>query len=151
MNDTLKKLIVAGGLVAALAVPVAVAEHHGGNRIDRFMQADTNGDGAVSLEEVRAADAERFSDADASGDGFVSKDEMVAFHEARRAERRAARQDRRFDRLDANDDGLISAEEHAARETPRFERADANNDGLVTREEIDAVAPKRSGHHGPRD
>lgn len=151
MNDTLKKLIVTGGLVVALAAPTAFAERHGGDRAERFMQADTNGDGTISLDEVRAADAERFSDADASGDGFISKDELAAFGESKREERREGRQDRRFDRLDANDDGLISAAEHANRETPRFDRADANNDGLVTREEIDSVAPKRPGHHGQRD
>lgn len=151
MNDTLKKLLVVGGLAAALSAPIAMAENHGGKHAERFEKADTNGDGAISLDEVRAADAERFSEADTSGDGFLSKEEMTAFRDAKREERREGRRDKRFERLDANEDGLISADEYAARETKMFDRADANDDGLITLEEMEAAAPKRSGRHGQRD
>jgi Ca2+-binding EF-hand superfamily protein len=60
-------------------------------------------------------------------------------------------------RLDANDDGKLSAEEMAARGPARlFDRLDADEDGAITREELaEARGMKRGGWgkrgHGDRD
>ena len=150
MKSTLTKLVIAGGLSLAVAAPLALASHHG-RHAERFEQTDVNGDGAISLDEVRARDLERFAEIDVNTDGFLTQDEMIAFKEAQRRARLERRVARRFENLDSDGDGLISAAEHAAREHPMFERADANEDGLLTMEEIRAAAPKRHGRHGPQD
>lgn len=52
-----------------------------------------------------------------------------------------ARSDRRFDRMDANGDGVITSEEMGdgeGRGARMLERADANNDGRITRAEMQA-------------
>ncbi|MES2834606.1 MAG: EF-hand domain-containing protein [Pseudomonadota bacterium] len=52
-----------------------------------------------------------------------------------------ARSDRRFDRMDANGDGVITSEEmgdEGGRGGRMLERADANNDGRITRAEMQA-------------
>lgn len=52
-----------------------------------------------------------------------------------------ARSDRRFDRTDANGDGVITSDEMGdgeGRGSRMLERADANNDGRITRAEMQA-------------
>lgn len=52
-----------------------------------------------------------------------------------------ARSDRRFDRMDANGDGVITPDEMGdgeGRGARMLERADANNDGRITRAEMQA-------------
>ena len=81
----MKKLILPL-LIAALAMPIAALACPGGKGMGQgdgksgshFQQMDTNGDGAISVEEHEAMAAERFAAMDANGDGKVSKDEMMA-------------------------------------------------------------------------
>lgn len=57
-----------------------------------------------------------------------------------------ARSDRRFNRMDANGDGVITADEMdgdgdgGGRGGRMLERADANNDGRITRAEMQAAS-----------
>lgn len=102
----------------------------------RFAEIDTDGDGALSLQEREAMAASRFSEMDSDGDGAVTRAEMEAAAEARREERRGRRQGSAFDAMDANGDGVISAEEHQTAVVQRFERLDADGDGLITHEEM---------------
>lgn len=51
--------------------------------------------------------------------------------------------DRGFDRLDANDDGKVTAEEMNARHEAWIEEADADGDGAVTEEEAKALREAR--------
>jgi hypothetical protein len=46
------------------------------------------------------------------------------------------RQERRFDRLDNNADGVVTADEFPKRRPERFKRFDVNNDGKVTKSEL---------------
>ncbi len=59
----------------------------GEERGERFDNADTNGDGQLSLEEVESADAKRlaehFDKIDADGDGQLTKEELKAAHKKR--------------------------------------------------------------------
>ena len=52
-----------------------------GPRMGIMMMAmmDTNGDGALSLEEVQAVHARMFKYADSDGDGKLTLDEMTSF------------------------------------------------------------------------
>ena len=71
---------------------------------ERFDQIDTNHDGEVTFDELRAlhqAQRAKWS-GDADGDGKVSKAEFLA------------RATQRFDRLDADKDGFVTADEMRA-------------------------------------
>ena len=77
----MKKLILPL-LIVALTLPVAAMAcpgsdkgkgMHGGH----FEKMDTNGDGAVSVEEHASFAAQRFSKMDANGDGMLTKDEIT--------------------------------------------------------------------------
>jgi hypothetical protein len=158
------------GTVTRQELDTSVAEH--------FRTMDANSDGQLTREEMRAGRPERgeggdrrhhgrrgggmhhLANADANNDGNITRDEFLA------------RPIEAFDRLDANDDGVIAAAERpqrgergerrgrhgdanadgqvsqaefVARGVERFERLDANNDGSVTREEAEAARGSRHG------
>ena len=56
-------------------------------RGERFDNADSNGDGQLSLEEVESSDAKRlaehFDQIDTNGDGQLTKEELKAAHQKR--------------------------------------------------------------------
>ncbi len=184
----MKKLLIgaamtalAGAALAQTPTPPAPGVHGGQHRM--MMQQPQTRDAAIAM--VR----EHFAKMDTNRDGYLTDDEMKA-QRAERAgkwrERRAERAPRAsgqrdpaaaFDRLDANKDGMISRDEFAkAREmrverrvemrgdTPRavggkrmmrmhrmggmghggmMKRADANNDGKVSLAEAQAAAVAR--------
>ncbi len=74
---------------------------------ESFDRIDTNKDGALSADELRAARANhraRYPKADANGDGSISRDEAKA----------APRLAENFDAIDSNKDGQLTREEMAA-------------------------------------
>lgn len=64
-----------------------------------LMQADADGDGAISRQELDAVGMKRFRQLDRDGDGLISVQEYLG------------QDDRMFVRLDRNRDGLIQAQE----------------------------------------
>jgi hypothetical protein len=104
--------LVAGLSVAATA---AMAE---GPRGKRFADVERDADGAIILSSLSEDARARLAAADTNGDGKVSKEEMRAFREGRRGEMKA----KAFDRIDANNDGVISREEWDAHEPRRGHR-----------------------------
>jgi len=76
---------------------------------------DTDGDGVVTPEEMRAGRLSSVETYDADGNGTLSLDEFEAFHAARIQKLTEGR----FQALDADGDGQVTAEEFAA---PRFGR-----------------------------
>lgn len=145
----------------------------GAMMIEMFRSLDSDGDGAVSQDELAAAGpAAAFAQADANGDGALEADELTAFHDARQAAREARRQQMMLQRFDADNDGKLSLEElqAGARGGPQrlFDRLDADDDGVVTAEELAALEDMRPamreggkdprghmgrdgrGDHGPR-
>ena len=68
---------------------------------------DTNGDGRVTLEEMRQGMDNLLSDYDADGDGSLSLEEFEALHDAMMREHMVDR----FQFLDDDGDGLVTIEE----------------------------------------
>lgn len=125
---------------------------------ERFTQTDTNNDGRLSKEEIKAhrqhrkeqRKAARFDKIDTNNDGMISKAETTAHSEMRKQSREA----RKLEFMDINGDGVVSdaekSEMRAKREAMRAERQskrgdhparikpDADGDGFITRAEHDA-------------
>lgn len=121
----MKKTLILGGAAALSLLTVggmAVAQQApAGAPQARHARADVDNDGRISQAEFVQARVGRLTAMDANGDGTVTVEEMRASREARRAERRVAM----FDRLDANKDGSISRAEFETRPErgPRPEQA----------------------------
>ena len=127
---------MATGAVIVLSLGgVALAQDEAsdrGQKPDLFEALDADGNGEITRAEVEASHAKRFTDADANGDGFLSADELQTRAENRRNERFA----RMVERHDTDGDGLLSPEElRSDRGDKMFERLDENEDGIISTEE----------------
>jgi Ca2+-binding EF-hand superfamily protein len=174
LSTALLSLTIAGSAFAQTAAPAQTAcegrAGGRGHRLERMTQRfDANGNGQLEVSELPAPMQARIGTADTNRDGVLSADEMRAAFQASRAEVRAqmdadhdgtisdaeratfreARFTERFARLDVNGDGVVTAAEVGAQRWQFIGRADANNDGSVTREELRA-AHVRHGMHGAR-
>ena len=110
----------------------------------RFMEADADGDGKVSLEEATAKipgmDANRFKRMDTNADGFLTRDDRRPGGPGGEGgpggggDRMA-----RFMQADKDGDGKVSYEEATAARPgfpkENFDRMDSNHDGFVTKED----------------
>lgn len=110
-----------------------------------FAELDANGDGNLTLEEMSAAGAARFALADTDGDGGLSVAELQARAEEGRLQRMADRVASMLGRRDSNGDGLLQRDEMIGRGAGperMFDRLDANDDGVVTQAEFDTMQAK---------
>ncbi len=149
LSATLLVSVLAAAAVPAFAQPGGHGERGQGPRIPIvFSELDANGDGVITQEEMDARKAAKFAEIDTDGDGQLSADELMAQQAKQEENRRMKRAERMIERLDANDDGLVSAEEMASHEGERgkrgslFERADLDDDGKVTEEEFKTAMAK---------
>mgnify|MGYP003663424176 CR=1 FL=1 len=170
----MKRKIIVGSLIAALTVPVlAIAAtdgdgkaHHKGGMFERL---DTNGDGALTFEEMTAKSTERFSKLDEDGNGTISIEEMTvrkkvffdkldtdgngsmsmeeakAFRHKMHENRKERHSARLLELLDADGNGMVSSDEFEAASAKRFEAADSNGDGVLSADELSNLRPKKGG------
>ncbi|EYD74245.1 putative calcium-binding protein EF-hand domain protein [Rubellimicrobium mesophilum DSM 19309] len=110
-----------------------------------LLTADTDGDGAVTQEEVTAQRQARF---EADGNDGLSAKELLAMEDAMREEARAAAAAQRVAQADDDGDGLLQVAEIEARTpqiAPLFDRLDTDGDGAISQAELDAGFG-RGGH-----
>jgi len=107
-----------------------------GRMLERF---DSDGDGSVSRDEMRAHRAERFSGFDGDGDGSVTRDEIVGAMQARMAERFGRMADRMIALQDADGDGTIASHQFGRidRMEMMFQRLDHDGDGKISADEAE--------------
>lgn len=131
--------------------------------------ADTDGDGFVSLEEVKAAHSARaekhFAEIDTNSDGLLSEEERKVAHEARREHKKDRRDHRRMrphnpeqivERLDTDGSGSVSLDEFQggrfAPDAETFNAADSNGNGeLDTAELEEMMKARRANRKAKRD
>lgn len=140
--------------VALTAAIPAAAQGFGGPRGGEmiFEEFDLNNDGQITLEEMTNHREARFTQADTDGDGSLSRDEMIAAGQTRVE----AGVDRMIERIDSDGDGAVSLAEmeaagHERRESRQarmFDRIDADGDGAISAEEFEAAADRFRGRHG---
>lgn len=115
----MKKIQMVLGFAALTTLGGAAFAHGGHGR----WNADTNGDGKVTLDEALAAAKARFDKRDKNKDGVLTKDEL------------GERGQRLFAKADTNNDGKITAAERDAAVRAMFAAKDANKDGVLTKDE----------------
>ena len=164
MNNILKSSTIVIGLIA-LGATSALADGNRGGRggpnmgqqIMSFEQLDTNGDGALTLEELQNRAETKFAESDTNGDGMLDATELAAAAAARQADMIA----QMIERRDTDEDGMLSMAEmmpnagnNGNRDGRLFERADTDGNGEISVEEWEAAKEKlgnrnqRRGHGG---
>ena len=130
------KWIVGSALLALVAgTAMAVAQDgapDGGWRGGFFRQLDTNKDGKIERTEVVAWSEARFKGLDTAGDGALTKEQYV---DAMIAKIRP-RLEQRFDKLDADKDGKVTAAEFEAPALARFDRRDTGKTGALSIDDL---------------
>ncbi len=108
---------------------------------------DTDGNGTVSMDEIRAEQKRILGAVDVDGNGALSVEEF------RRRGRliQSLRTTTLFDMLDTDGDRKITADELAAPSARWFARYDVNGDGAMAAEELPRRRwHRRGGGRGPR-
>lgn len=151
MAGSLTSKLALAGLGLALAMTPVIAQAKGGPGGPRasFEQLDANSDGAITQAEIGAHRTARLAAADANGDGSITREELLEQMRSGADDRMTRRVDRMFDRLDADNDGALSATEIAEASKGRggrgFSRIDADGDGAISKAEFEAMGEKRRG------
>ena len=141
--------VTASSAFAQPATPNAQATqphaHHGG----RFATLDHNGDGYLDKTEVSGKLAENFDKIDTNHDGKLSRDELRAAWKAHRGGHHHGHHGHHMGlaKLDTDHDGRVSFAEFTAAMRAHFDRLDTNHDGYIDSSEM-AARHKHAGHGG---
>ena len=145
-----RTLIAALFLVPALGYAAEGATTPKVERGSHFKNADADGNGTLSRAEVEKSLprlAKKFDQIDTNKDGQLTRDELKAGKKTRKHAHKKEHTDRharaaeRFKHADTNGDAKISraeAEMNAPRLAKKFDAIDANKDGQLTQDELRA-------------
>lgn len=144
-------LILAIGAASVLTTANAAEARGGREAPASFAELDTNKDGQVTKDEMRAQAKARFDSADTNNDGSLSKDEMIARAKEGRAEKAGRHADRMLRHMDANENGTLEfdelrTEEHLDR---MFSRLDKDANGTLSEDEMKKM--RKGGKNGKKD
>jgi Ca2+-binding EF-hand superfamily protein len=147
---TYRTTFAALGLLAGLAAGAAHAGNDGRSGMmhedmdARFEALDTDGSGGISPAEMEAARMAHFAEADTDGDGKLSRDEAAEAGGRMGASRALAM----FERFDTDGDGMLALEDLPRPRDPerRFGRMDRDDNGEISREEF--AEARQGGRHG---
>ena len=153
--------LLAAGLAAGVATAQQAqtpdqAPDQPGRWMAQLMLMDTNKDGQITKAEADAYRAGQEKAMDANGDGVISMDEMKAgmarMMGVEPTGRAGQMGEMRFARLDTNGDGALSADEMAAdnRFTQIFKRIDQNGDGTLDKDELAQAQTWAQEHRGKK-
>lgn len=120
------------GVVVLATAPVAASAQS----IDQLAQADSNGDGSVTKQELLDLRAANFGRLDRNGDGFIDSADSPPMGPGKKRFGDAYAQ---VQAADANGDRRISRQELVGAPTPRFDAADKDSNGILSSQEIAAL------------
>jgi Ca2+-binding EF-hand superfamily protein len=133
----MRKILFAAAGFAALAgaAGLAVAQDQQEQRPRGVFAMDANSDGTLTRQEFDAGRAASFARLDSNSDGQLTREEMRAQRGERGQRRGGHRGMHHLASADANNDGNITREEFLARPNAMFDRMDANDDGVIAASE----------------
>jgi len=118
-------------------------------KMQRFKDMDSNGDGAVTLEELQAYATKMHKSRDTDGNGVINQEEFKTQHP--HAQERQKRRQERFTQMDSDGDSTISKEEFQTfgtqrrqeKAAKRFAMVDRNKDNVISLEEMQDMQKQR--------
>jgi hypothetical protein len=120
-------------VLALIAMPAAASAQSA----EQLAQADSNGDGSVSKQELMDLRADMFGKLDRNGDGFADSKDSPTFGPPKKKFEEAFA---KVKAADANGDGRVSRQEMIGAPTPRFDAADKDKNGILSSAEIAALS-----------
>ncbi|MBC7770585.1 MAG: hypothetical protein H7124_17525 [Phycisphaerales bacterium] len=121
----------AAGFAVAQSEPAQAPERG----VSRLWQGDANSDGVVTRQEFDAARSAQFTQLDGDNNGQLTREEMREMRGARGGHHGRRGGGHQLARADANNDGNITRDEFLARPIAHFDRLDANDDGVIAASE----------------